>query len=265
MSVDGFIEETRSLGGIERSVFFRRNNGPGVVVLHEVPGITPEVARLARIISDAGYTTAMPSFFGVPGKPFDMEYAGDEVFRLCVNREFNIFAANGSSPVVDWIRRFCVAFHGETESPQGVGVVGICLTGSFALAATIGSNGVVQAPVVSEPAAPLPLPFTQFASGVNLSLEEQQSIAQEDVPAVALRFTNDSLCRRERFNSFEKLLGPNRFERIEIESPNAAFNIPGDAHSVLTFELRENDPNHPTRKALDEVIAFLDRRLRGRE
>lgn len=264
MSVEGFIQEVRSVGGVERSVFFRRNDGPGVVVLHEVPGITPEVARLARIIADAGYSVAMPTFFGVPGKPFDMEYAGNEVYRLCVNREFNIFAVNGSSPVVDWIRRFCVAFYGETASPYGVGVIGLCVTGGFALASTVDSNGVVQAPVVSEPATPFPIPFNPYASGMNLSLEDQQAIAKQDIPVVGLRFTNDAFCPRERFDSFERLLGPKRFKRIEIESPNPALGIPGDAHSVLTVELQENVRDHPTRKALDEVIAFLDQRLRRR-
>lgn len=261
MSIEGFAEEIRAFGGIARTVYYRRNAGPGVVVLHEIPGLAPEVVRLGRNIADVGYTVAMPVFFGVPGKAFSATYQGEEVLKLCVNREFNIFANRGSSPVVDWIRQFCIALHEETASPRGVGVVGLCVTGSFALAATVGSDGVVQAPVMSEPSIPFPLPGTPYASGMNLTLEDQSAIAQHDIPVIGLRFTGDALCRRERFDAFEELLGKNRFKQIEVKSPDSTFNIPADAHSVLTFAFQDS-PGHPTRKALDDVIAFLATRLR---
>ncbi len=41
--------------------------GPAVIVMTEMPGISPHVARFSRWVRDAGFTVYMPSLFGRDG------------------------------------------------------------------------------------------------------------------------------------------------------------------------------------------------------
>jgi dienelactone hydrolase len=88
----------------KRRTVYRKGTGPAVIVMHEVPGITPQVARFARYVVDAGMTAFMPHLFGVPGKPVTRAYATKEMARACISREFRVLAENRSSPIVDWLR-----------------------------------------------------------------------------------------------------------------------------------------------------------------
>ena len=254
-----FVSEERTFGGVTKQVFRIGARGPAVVVMHEVPGVTPNVLRLAKIVADAGYHVAVPVLFGEPGKPPDLLYDAEEVLAMCVSAEFAVWRANGSSPVVDWLRALCVDLYGEVKEGKGVGAIGLCITGGFALSLAVGSDGVVKAPVMSEPSLPFPLPFTQNHEAVHLAPEEQAALAAGSVRAMGLRFTNDSYCRKARFDRYEKILG-NRFQRFEIPSPDEEHDIGPHAHAVLTIELRD-DPKHPTRKALAAVLTFLSANL----
>lgn len=255
-----FEAEARTFDGVTKTVYRIGTKGPAVVVMHEVPGITPHVLRLAKIVADAGYRVAVPSMFGHDGKAPDAVYATEIILKMCVSREFAVFAANGSSPVVDWLRALCVELHAEVGEGKGVGAIGLCITGGFALSLAVGADGVVKgpvtAPVMSEPSVPFHLPFTQNDAAVHLTPEQQQFLAESDVRAMGLRFTSDWRCKKERFDRYETILGA-RFDRTnEIASPDPQWGIGPDAHSVLTGELSE-DPNHPTRKALRSVLSFL--------
>ena len=62
--------------------------GPAVIVMAEMPGISPHLARFARWVQDAGCTVYMPSLFGRDGAVPGAE-EGAEVFRrACVSAEF---------------------------------------------------------------------------------------------------------------------------------------------------------------------------------
>ena len=52
--LDGFDSFGFTHEGVRRDVY-TRGEGPGVVVMHEIPGITPEVARFARRVADDGF------------------------------------------------------------------------------------------------------------------------------------------------------------------------------------------------------------------
>jgi hypothetical protein len=73
--------------GATRRVY-RLGDGPGVVLIHELPGITPECARLARRLASEGFTVVMPSLFGEPGRPFTAGYVASTFARICVAGEF---------------------------------------------------------------------------------------------------------------------------------------------------------------------------------
>jgi dienelactone hydrolase len=238
---------------------YRRGHGPGVLVMHEIPGITPEVAAFAGRVADAGFTVAMPRLFGTPGKPFSWGYALAEVGRACVSREFSLLAARESSPITDWLRALARALHAELGG-RGVGAVGMCITGNFALALMV--DDALMAPVLSQPSLPFQLGAGRRA-GLHVSDDALVTIkrrAASGVPVLGLRFTGDPACPAERFARLRQELGA-AFEGVEIDSsPNNPHGIPAEAHSVLTRHLVDED-GHPTRAALERVLSFLHERL----
>jgi dienelactone hydrolase len=258
MGLSSFTQEQRTYAGETRHVYYRRTGAKGVVLMHELPGITPEVVALAERLVEAGFSVAMPSLFGNDGAQSSPTLLAEVTAKMCVSREFNVFAANGSSPVVDWLRALCIDFHKECGG-NGVGAVGLCITGGFALSLTVGTGGVVRAPVMSEPSLPFPLPLTQNSAAIHLSDSERSELAKGGTPVVALRFTNDWICQQARFDTYKTLLGA-RLETIEVTSPDPAHNIKADAHSVLTVDFQDA-PGHPTLLAYARVVEFLQANL----
>lgn len=257
--LEGFTVAPMTLDGVERDVY-RRGTGPGVIVMHEIPGITPTVARFARIVADAGFSVLMPNLFGTPGRPMSMPYAAGQLARACINREFSVFAANGTSPIISWLRALCAAAHAELGGP-GVGAIGMCITGNFALALMV--EDAMMAPVLSQPS--LPIGLSRCAKrGLHLSEEDLVTVkrhAAAGVPVLGMRFTHDFMCAGERFERLREELGE-AFEGIEIDSSRGnPHGIPRQAHSVVTHDLVD-EAGHPTRVALDRVLAFFEERLR---
>ena len=153
MPLLGFGESSFEDKGVNYTVF-RRGQGPGVVIIHDIPGIIPQVAEFGQRLADAGFTVVMPSLFGTPGKAFSLPYVGQQLFRACISREFHVLATGHSSPITDCLRALCHAVHTELGGP-GVGVLGMCLTGNFALSLMV--DPVVIAPVLSQPSLPFPV------------------------------------------------------------------------------------------------------------
>jgi dienelactone hydrolase len=257
--VEGFEQTTFSHGGRTLPVL-HRGEGPGVLVIHEVPGVTPEVLAFARRVADEGFHVAAPVLFGTPGRPFSVPYVASSFARACVSREFHVLAAHRSSPVTDWLRALARALH-EQQGGPGVGAIGMCLTGNFALALMM--EPALLAPVLSQPSLPLPLGRARRAA-LHVSPEELAN-ARERAAAGAgvlgLRFTHDPVCPPERFETLRRELGAG-FEGIEIDSsPGNPHGIPRTAHSVVTNDLVD-EAGHPTREALERVLALFRERLR---
>lgn len=259
IELDGFTVTPMTFDGVTRDVY-RGGSGPGVVVMHEIPGITPTVLRFARFVTGAGFTVFMPSLFGTPGKPMSFPYAGAQIARACVSREFDVFAANGTSPIISWLRALCAAAHAELGGP-GVGAIGMCITGNFALALML--DDAMMAPVLSQPSLPFALSGSS-KRGLHLSESDLAVVkrrAAAGVPVIGMRFTHDFMCPRERFDRLREELG-DAFEAIEIDSSRGnPHGIPRQAHSVVTHDLVD-EAGHPTRIALDRVLAFFGERLR---
>ncbi len=258
MSLPGFTESSFTYGGVTRAVF-RRGEGPGVVIMPEIPGITPRVAAFAERVAAAGLTVFVASLFGTPGKPLSIAYAAEEVARACISREFSVLASRASSPITQWLRALCRQVHAELGG-KGVGAIGMCLTGNFALALMV--EPVVIAPVLSQPSLPFGI-TPERRRGLHLS-DEDLVVVKERVaagcPVLGLRFTADRLVPPQRFLQLREELGKG-FEAIEIDSyPENPFGIPSTAHSVVAQDLIDVE-GHPTRKALDRVLAFFKERL----
>jgi len=245
--------------GATRTVY-KKGNGPAVVVMHEIPGITPEVERFARIVADDGFTVYLPHLFGTPEKPLSIPYALGQIGRACVSREFSVFARNESSPITDWLRALCRKAHAECGGP-GVGAIGMCLTGNFALALMV--DETVMAPVLSQPSLPFGLSGAHRAA-LHLSPQDLEVVKRRSAGGcgvLGMRFTHDPMCPGERFATLRRELGDG-FEGIEIDSgPRNPHGISRMAHSVVTNDLVD-EAGHPTRQALDRVLGLFRERLK---
>jgi dienelactone hydrolase len=237
---------------------FRRGTGPAVIVIHEIPGLHEGVVRFADRVAAAGMTVFLPSLFGQPGKPVSIPYAiGSMVSGICIRREFHVWAGQGSSPIVDWLRALARQAHEECGG-KGVGAVGMCFTGGFALAMM--TEPAVVAPVLSQPSQPV---FGKDkAASIDVSPAEmacaKRRFEDEDLSMIGLRFKSDRAVPQARFDTLKREFG-DRFEAIELEDEDA---LPGTGlppHSVLTIHL-DDRAGTPTKLAEERVIAFFKSR-----
>lgn len=259
--LDDFDERPFTFDGRTRRVFWK-GDGPAVIVMAEIPGITPRVADFARRVADLGCTVALPSLFGDPGRDPGPVSMLRSIIPACVSREFQAFAlAPTSTPISRWLRALSTAAHATCGGP-GVGAVGMCFTGGFALGMMLDAHLV--APVLSQPSLPIALTRRARAS-LGLGDEELAAVrarAAAGTEVLGLRFTCDRLVPAERFARLRAELG-DAFIGVEIDSsPGNPWGIPRSAHSVLTEHLVD-EPGHPTREALDRVLGFLRERLVG--
>jgi dienelactone hydrolase len=256
-ALDNFTETTFTHDGTTRAVY-RAGSGPGVVVISEMPGITPNVAGFAQRVVDAGFTVAMPDLFGTPGKPLSVPYAMKSMMHGCVSREFASWALNRTSPVIDWLRALARDLHDTCGGP-GVGAIGMCFTGGFALAMAVDER--MLAPVLSQPSLPFGVGKARRRS-LGLSDADLARVADRtELCVLAMRFTNDRLVPAERFAHLREVFG-DRLIAIEIE--NRPGQNPHDitklAHSVVTEHLVD-EPGHPTHDTLHRVLDFFKQRL----
>ncbi|MDW3218915.1 MAG: dienelactone hydrolase family protein [Acidimicrobiales bacterium] len=259
MALADFRIESFSHNGITHDVY-RRGDGPCVLVVAEIPGITPEVIRFAEECLAAGLSVAMPSMFGEPGKAPTTAYALKSIVKSCVSSEFRAMATRDEAPATEWLRGLARTMHEEHGGP-GVGFVGMCFTGGFGLAMLL--DDAVVAPVLSQPSLPFGIGKKRKAS-VALDAKQLAAVAEraaEGCAVMGLRFTGDPLVPAERFATLRDALGEN-FIGVEITSPDETHDIGKRSHSVLTEDRRDTE-GHPTKEAFEQVMAFLTNRLAG--
>jgi dienelactone hydrolase len=255
----GWTAAPFSAAGFTHDVY-RKGEGPGVVLIPELPGIHPGVLGLGNHLVDNGFTVACPSLFGTPGAAAVRPGAVPVMLRSCVAREFAGLALNADRPVAHYLRALARDLNEKTPG-KGVGVIGQCFTGGFALAAAVDDS--VLAPVLSQPSVPIAL-TSKHKRDPGLSEGElkviEQRAANEGLCAMGLRFSEDPLAPGERFKTLKDRLG-DAFEVIEISSKKGNEHGFGRmTHSVLTLEVREVD-GHPAYEARKRVVEFLRERL----
>jgi dienelactone hydrolase len=262
--LDDFTPRQITLDGIEKKVYLM-GQGPAVIVMTEMPGISPHVARFARWVRDAGFTVYMPSLFGRDGAVPQAEEGAAVFKRACVSAEFRAFASNASSPVTQWLRALARLAHEECGGP-GVGAIGMCFTGNFALSMMM--EPAMLAPVVCQPSLPLDDP-----AGTNVAADElaavRQRLEREDLSVMAYRFDGDRFCKAERFAAFSQALGERFVARVlpdNAANPNTPpffAQVVASPHSVVTAHLID-EAGQPTLAARDEILAFFALRLLDR-
>ncbi len=238
----GWERSSFTAAGITHDVY-RRGVGPGVVVVHEAPGITPAVARFADDLVVAGFTVVMPSLLGIPGRTVSGGYLARSSLTMCVAREFAAWVTHRTAPVVAWLRALARNLHTEVGGP-GVGAVGMCFSGGFALGMMIDDRMI--APVLSQPS--LPIPFGRRKADLHLSPDDLETVvdrAASGCQVLGLRFDRDPLVG-DRFDALRSALG-DAFIAVELPSTSRR------DHSVLTEQRDE--------ASVQRVIDFLAERL----
>lgn len=257
--LDDFEHRDLTFDG-ERKLVHVAGSGPGVIVMAEMPGITPHVARFARWVRDAGFRVYMPSLFGQDGAVAEVENGVAVFRRSCISAEFRVFGGGETSPVTRWLRELARLAHAECGGP-GVGAVGMCFTGNFAMAMM--TEPAVVAPVMSQPSLPIGSSKASKAA-MGLSADEvaiaKRRFADEGLSGMCLRFSSDPLTPDARIETFRQTFG----EALEI------VNLPDEAgrmalgrpypHSVLTINLRDDDPASLSKRTEERVIAFFKER-----
>ncbi|WP_235036876.1 dienelactone hydrolase family protein [Actinomadura sp. K4S16] len=248
--------------GVVKTVYVA-GTGPAVVLMPEMPGISPDVLRLARWVRDAGFTVHVPSLFGRDGAYPTVEDGERIVRRTCVSAEFRAFAGGGTSPVTAWLRGLARQAHAECGGP-GVGAIGLCFTGNFAL--TMALEPAVIAPVVNHPSLPLDDP-----AGLELGDDDaravKERVARDGLKVLAYRFEGDRWCTGQRFAAYRALLGDAFDGRVlpagaaSTDPPPFFRDVVGTPHSVVTAHLVDEE-GHPTLRARDEILAYLAERLK---
>jgi dienelactone hydrolase len=255
MPIADFEQSVFADGGISHRVY-RRGSGPAVVLMHELPGLVDRTIVFAEEIAQRGFRVYMPLFFGEPGGSSSLPTTVGFFLRLCISREFRLFAQGGRSPVIDWLRQLCRGAHAECGGP-GVGVIGMCLTGNFVI--SLMADERVLAPVASQPA--LPMGFSRAAkASLGVPPEDITAARQRGLPVLGLRFRDDPFCPRERFATLERELPAFRATEITV-APDDPCGLTNRKHSVLTIDFCDR-AGHPTRRARDEVLDFLRRQLK---
>ena len=256
MSIVGYDEFLFDHSGIQH-VVYRKGEGPGVILMHELPGMVKECIELAGRLVDEVYCVYMPLFFG---KPYE-KATYKNLLKVCISREFRVFAKGETSPIVEWLKELGRHVLKERGGP-GVGVIGMCLTGNFAI--SLMATKEILAPVSCQPSLPFAIGSSR-KKDLALSQDELSEIkkqASEGKKLLGFRFTGDIACPHERFARLKNEIGDS-FEGIEIDSSEGnEFGIRKRAHSVLTLDFADRE-GHPTKKALERVLSFFDEKLKN--
>jgi len=229
MTLSGWSKGSFTAATLTRDTY-RKGEGPVVIVVHEIPGITPAVERFANDVVAAGFTVVMPDLVGTPGREVSGGYTISSMLKVCISREFTNMALNKTSPIISWLRALARSLHQEVGG-IGVGAVGMCFSGGFALGMMV--DDIMVAPVLSQPSLPFAIGKSR-AADLNLSPDDAAVIAErasQGCEVLGLRFDKDKLVG-DRFSSLRSLLGDS-FIAVEIPS-----STPKD-HSVLTEQRDE--------------------------
>jgi dienelactone hydrolase len=220
---------------------YRKGSGPGVIVIHEIPGITPELITFADAVVAAGFTVVLPHLFGSPGRAYSNRAVVDVLGRVCVRKEFITLARRQTSPVAGWLRSLARELHAELGG-AGVGAIGMCFTGGFALGMMV--DDAVAAPVLCQPSVPYAVTPGR-ARDINLSPADLSVVkrrAAGGCQVLGLQYEGDPMTGK-RFETVERELG-DAFIRVDF---------PGRRHATVT--------RHRQQEGVDRVLAFFREKL----
>jgi dienelactone hydrolase len=223
---------------------------PLVILLHEMPGLSDRTARLAdHLVEAGGFSVVVPILLPITAAPLGGLGLARRFWRLCLSEEFDALARNADRPLTRWIQ--ALARHQRETTHARVGVVGMCLTGGFALAAAV--DPAVDAAVASQPS--IPPGYLWWRDDLTMSARSFDALAarvEAGFCVRALRFSKDLMSPRHRLEMIRDALPDS--ETVEVPS------IRRGEHSVLT-EAAQPGARPDLLDALDGTIAYLHRQL----
>jgi dienelactone hydrolase len=248
-----------TFNGVSRAVY-KSGTGPAIIVIHEVPAIYDDVCDFARRLNNEGYTTYLPSLLGTPGMDYSTKNVIKSMAKLCVSKEFNRFSFREEAPISDWLRALARDAHRTCKGP-GVGAIGMCFSGGFALAMM--ADEAVIAPVLSQPSMPFSL-TKNLSRDIDVNVNDipkiRSRMERDNICLIGLRFSGDKMVPENRFKYLTEMFG-DKFVGISIDSSTGnSHSIKSTAHSVLTRDYVD-EQDHPTYQAFQEVLALFKKQL----
>jgi dienelactone hydrolase len=244
MHIAGWDQSSFTHEGVTHPTW-RKGTGPVVIVVHEIPGVTPKVIEFAERVVNEGFTVVMPLLVGEVGRGPSGAYIAQSMAKVCISREFTTMAMHKTSPIISWLRALAHQLHNEVGG-IGVGAVGMCFSGGFALGMMV--DDIMVAPVLSQPSLPFAIGGSR-AADLNLSESDQARVverAQAGCQVLGLRYTGDKLVGT-RFATLHELLGES-FIAVEFSSTSK------QDHSVLTEQIQP--------EAVERVLQFFNDKLK---
>jgi dienelactone hydrolase len=244
MHIAGWDQSSFTHEGVTHPTW-RKGTGPVVIVVHEIPGVTPKVIEFAERVVNQGFTVVMPLLVGEVGRGPSGAYIAQSMAKVCISREFTTMAMHKTSPIISWLRALAHQLHNEVGG-IGVGAVGMCFSGGFALGMMV--DDIMVAPVLSQPSLPFAIGGSR-AADLNLSESDQARVverAQAGCQVLGLRYTGDKLVGT-RFATLHELLG-DAFIAVEFASTSK------QDHSVLTEQIQP--------EAVERVLQFFNDKLK---
>ncbi len=207
-----------------------KGEGPPIVILQELPGIGHETFDLADRLIAAGFRVYLPHLFGELGKTLKSKLAN--AGRLwCIRREFQAFRVGKQSEIASWLRALCAEVE-KREDGVRIGVIGMCLTGSFAI--PLMAEDAVAGAVASQPALPFKIKTDQLPmSGCDVKRARRKM--EEKGPALAMRYKSDKLSTEKHIKALEDAFG----NTLEVEWYCNPKGVEGALHSLLTVDFSE--------------------------
>jgi dienelactone hydrolase len=254
----GFRQERRAIR-IPREthleLYLKGEAGPPLILLHELPGLSPQTFALGEYFHQQGFRVVMPLLFGTAGKA-NMLQAG---LQICLQKELREICLGRDGLITQQIRELAQQelerYRREVPDAPGVAVVGMCFTGSMALALLLGDGGTspVAAPVMAQPSS-------------GYSARALQAVRRGEIrgPVLALRFEKDWICTARKLARLEAAFAACPAGDREL----IVHELEGGGHSTLVYQYdpqrRRRDLRSPDRRPIDAreaVTAFLRRQL----
>ena len=258
MKKAGYSSFELSDGEFKKTVF-TKGKGPAIIIMHELPGMSPETILFANHLVKQGFKIYLPLMFGEPMMAADAASSAKNMAHLCVSKEFHLFTSGKTSPIVHWLRALCRQAHEECGG-TGVGAIGMCLTGGFAIPLMVEPS--MMAPALSQPS--LPINPILGKDSLGCSEEDYQAACarakKENMPIIGFRFSHDALAAKEKFDRLNRDLGDLFIDETIDSSLGNQDGLPIYAHSVMTLHF-QNNPSHPTYQAREKLVDFYQSRL----
>jgi dienelactone hydrolase len=237
---------------------------PPVLLLHEIPALSPGALKLAERLSDR-FRVYVPLLFGR-----ELDDNNNDVLRAWRPIEMSFFRpswkalGNGERKITRDLSGLCRTIVKEHGKEARLAVIGMCITGNIPLQLAGEKDPIPQLKgvVLSQPTMPILTCNAEQKKSLGISDEElaraKTHVREADLRILGFRFEGDAVSPGERFTRLREEFGPRfidgtLFKRDYID----ADGMPKEAHAVLTDGYCKARKGPPHRSAGERAYAQL--------